>query len=1393
MVRNAVNYFVQRTCTEINPDESTIGKEGISLLLEDLGTTGAYVLLGAPGSGKTTEFLRQAEQTGGSYVTARDFRTFDDNDTWHGTTLFIDALDEIRAGSADGRTPLDAIRTKLASLGSPKFRLSCREADWFGSNDRHHLAKVAPDQSVRVLHLDPLSEGDAKNILQQNFGFEVPGKFIRLARERGVDGLLINPQSLGMLARAVKNDNWPRSRTETFELACRQLLRELNQEHLIAEPEVADTSGLMLAAGKLFAVQLLTGSAGYERLHGQRTQDYLALEEIPEASRNTHRRALRTKLFEAPDGDRALPAHRQIAEFVAARYLSNRIEDGLSPGRILALMTGHDGELVKDMRGLCAWLAALSQSSRADIVARDPLGTVLYGDVQGFSVDEKRQILDHLEQCTEDNQRLIWEIRMDSQLGDLIFPGVEDLFRDRTLDSKRDDRRQSFVLLLVEMFVHGKPLEGVAPRLMDIIRDETWWPRIRDGAIDAFVRQRGDRSLALNELKALAQDVYREEVLDPDDNLLGSLLDSLYPEELSESEILGYLRAPKRSGQFLAYEYFWGNLLAKRSSCDQMTRLLDSLVAIRDRLSAEAQKHGWRKNTVWRVPTILLKRFLTSCDKEPDPDRLFGWLGVAGWVDDLDIDIEDNLYKGDGIGIGAWIGDRPDLLKSLVALELKHCIEQLTRTNGFTFDQLMQMEWERRLFSAPRPKDFASWCLDQAVMTDNRMAAAWLMHQVADAIHHSNGKEVSVRVVEARITGNTFLQHELKERLDTLKTNEEASQEVQERPAQRLMDRQLEWQALIRNSQIELRENRANLPLLHRLGTAYLGGYGNVFGRTHREMLRNLLGDDEELVESVLAGLRGTVFREDLPSDEEVICLSVQQRMHYLSYPFLAGLNEIFLERPDGDICLDINQLRLALAMHYNISVWAPASENADGKPRWFAALLNAEPKLVADILVKTARSWLHNGHSFSKHLYDLAHSADHKTVACLAALPILKSFPVRCGERQLSSLKHVLLAACLYCKRKTLVELIEKKLASRSMNVAQRVYWLNTGLIVHSELFLKNLESYVAGNARRIRRLSEFYASTVDMPGVLIQQLDVASLSLLIRLIGATHRPYTLDSDSDEGGRVTPGMEAAFRVYGMIGQLANDSSGEATEHLKMLSVNDTLVAWRPQLIVANSRQNAIRRDATFTYVGAKQVVDLLNNNAPANAADLAALIMEQLGRTARFTRNGNTSAWRTYWNVDSYNHPVSPKPENACRDELLADLQHRLAPRGIDAQREGSYTDDKRADIRVSYGGFNIPVEIKKSCHKDLWSAVRKQLIAKYTRDPDTDGHGIYVVFWFGDTEHCRPTPGIDGIPTSAADLEQRLYDGLSTEERRKITICMIDVAKSHDSDLSNTDTKNK
>ena len=1381
MVRNAVKDFVRRTCTDVTAGLPKAGPEPKSLPIEHFGDTSAYVLLGAPGSGKTTEFQRQARESGGHPVTARDFLAFDDKAEWRGVTLFIDGLDEVRAGCADGRTPLDAIRAKLARLGCPKFRLSCREADWFGSSDRHYLKGVSPDRHVHVLHIDPLSQEDSEEILKHGFGMKEPEAFIGSARERGIDGMLVNPQALEMLALAVQEHDWPSTRTETFELACRKLLSEQNSEHRIAEQEAPDINELMRAAGKLFAFQLLTGTAGYARLHGESTRDILALEDVPDANRNILRRALRTNLFGTPDGERALPFHRQIAEFLAARFLSNLIADGLPLSRTIALMTGHDGVVVTDLRGLCAWLAAKSHSSREDIIARDPLGPVLYGDAQGFSSDEKRLILNHLEETANENPWFVRAIHIDSRLGDLVHEGMEEVFQDRTMDSRRDDKRQSYVYLMVEILAQGRPVKRAADHLLDIIRDETWWPRIRHAAIEAYERQRGNHAQALAGLKALAQDVYAGEVVDPDDDLLGSLLVSLYPEGLSESEVVGYLRAPKRASQLLSYEYFWQRRVARRSNCGQMARLLDQLVEERDRLYAETRAHGRRANALRRVPSSILERYLSMCQDDPDPPRLFDWLGVAGWVGDWNYDTRLGSQARHAIRI--WIGERPELWKVLMDLGLKHSIISLHASSQYSFNQLMWMERKRRLFDSHPPPDFAYWCLSQAVVTESRPAAVWLMHRVAEAIHESNGREISRKEVDARIAENDLLQREYKKRLDALRKNEENERGAQEKPVRRLSERQTEWQAIVKDSQIALRDNRANPRLLHELAKGYLGGFGNVAGDTPRERLSDLLGGDEALVETALAGIRGTVSREELPSVAEVIHLGVQQRMHYLSFPFLAGLDQIYREVPMERVRLDSSLARLALTMHYNVPVWPRSWETADRKPRWFPALLNERPELVAGILVRTARSQLRGRRNFSQHLYDLAHSADHQEVARLVALPILSSFPVRCAEQQLSTLRHTLVAACLYCERESLVGLIEKKLASRSMNVAQRVYWLATGLIIRSAPFLKRLESFVAGSQQRARRLSQFFASRFDTPRALIQLLDVAALSLLIRIIGAIHRPYSLKTDSEEGAIVTPGIEAADRVRGLLNLLASNASIEASEHLRRLSAQDELVAWRAHLGDAKSRQNAIRRDASFVYASVRQVADMLKNRHPANAADLAALTLDQLKQIARRIRRGNTDAWRKFWNVDSYNRPLRPRPENACRDILLDELRSKLEPLEIEAQPEGSYADDKRADIRVSYGGFNVPIEIKRSCHPNLWSAVRSQLIAKYTRDPGADGHGIYVVFWFGDTEHCRPTPGAGGIPTSATDLKTRLVDGLSAVVRRKIAVCLIDVAKTDNS----------
>ena len=144
----------------------------------------------------------------------------DSHPEWRDKTLFIDGLDEVRAGTDDVRTPFDAIRGRLDELGKPRFRLSCREADWLGVNDRDNVASVASDGAVTVLRLDPLTNADITTILDVQPGVDSADEFVEEAQNRGVDGLLTNPQSLELLVRAVAEGGWPESRLDTFERAC---------------------------------------------------------------------------------------------------------------------------------------------------------------------------------------------------------------------------------------------------------------------------------------------------------------------------------------------------------------------------------------------------------------------------------------------------------------------------------------------------------------------------------------------------------------------------------------------------------------------------------------------------------------------------------------------------------------------------------------------------------------------------------------------------------------------------------------------------------------------------------------------------------------------------------------------------------------------------------------------------------------------------------------------------------------------------------------------------------------------------------------------------------------------------------------------------------------------
>ncbi len=1382
--------IVLRTCRKIDEHDSRDQPEIQPRPLEEWTDKAAYVLLGPPGVGKTTVFAHEAARTGGVRVSARDFLTFDDAPEWHNKTLFIDGLDETRAGTVDGRTPLDRIRAKLHRMKCPRFRLSCREADWFGANDRDHLKTVSPDGTVTVLHLEPLSGEDVRQILSENFEIDDPEKFIASAEDKGLEGLLTNPQSLGMLAGAVGSDgNWPGTRMQAFDMACRTLLKEHNEDHRVAQPDSSGVSDRMDASGRLCAIQLLTGAAGYSLSGRDGDMHFLGLDQVPEPDRAVFRSCLQSKLFEHPERHRAIPVHRQIAEFLAARYLAGLVGNGLPVGRILALVTGHDGVVVSELRGLSAWLAAHSKPARAEITACDPLGTVLYGDASGFSPDEKRSLLAGLQHETSANPRFIVTLRLDSRLGDLVSLDMEEDCREILADPSREDSWQSFIVILIEALRYGERLPGLAGPLMRLLRDDTWWPRIRFRAIQAFLRHHRNDEDASVEIKALTADVYAGKVPDPDDALLGRLLSALYPATIPETEIMQYLRLPRRPSQSPEYEYFWTGHLPKKSERHQLAVLLDEFADCNALLLAEDRPYGLPVFFLRRLPLKLLARFLRLSGDEVDLACLFRWLGTAAKAGDWTND--PNFGRTVSKDIREWLENHPDAWKALLAMGLKECVERSECDESCVLSHCMYTEKRLRLLGAAWPPDFGLWCIDQALLAEDTNAVEWLLGEAAACLHHPRHDEgLSRKVVSRRLAGREGLEGMFDKRMAELEartsTRNVSGRSDQDQPGAGRPD----WHEDVKPHEDELRENRARPALLHELAVVYFGGYLNVQGDSPGERLSSILADDADLVEAVLSGFRKTIKRDDLPTDRQILRLGTSNRTDHLALPFMAGLEEITNAVPSGGADIDERLFRRALAIHYTVPMWPSARHPADHPPRWYSRLLSSCPDLVADVLVRSVLSKLRNGAESPAGLHELAHSADHARVARIAAIPLLRRFPVRCTSGQLPSLSHLLLAARRHCDVDLLLDLIGEKHAHRGMNVAQRVHWLVAGLCIAPETYVDRLEAYVGARERRTRSLAEAVARQFDLSSGLQCRQSVPALQVLIRLIGASCRPYSLDSGSGQGAKVTQEMDAADRVRGFIEELAAISTQDASCALSALSSDNDLHPWRSLLMDAAYRQKALRREAGFVYRDADQVLDTLNSGAPANAADLAALALAHLHQIARDLRGGNTSGWRQYWNVDRYNRPLNPRPENACRDALLSDLRNRLLRLGINVQPEVRYANDKRADICISYGHCNVPVEIKRSCHRDLWSAIRSQLIDRYTKDPGTGGHGIYLVFWFGDTEGYRPTlPETGCPPANARELEDRLTATLSVDEQLKIRICVVDVAVANEHELSSLD----
>ena len=417
--------------------------------LSEFRSVGAYVLLGDPGSGKTSAFRRESRKSAaGRFLPVRDFLALPPGrGGGPPQTLFLDALDSAdspdspdSSEASDGpdggspRRPFDRLRARLAGHEGGRFRVSCRSLEWMGEADRERLAQLSPDREVAVLRLEELDDGEVAGILKGRTNLEAPVAFVETAKARGLEPLLRNPLTLDLLAAEVSaGQGWPEGRRDLFERAALHSAevgvrasppRSPTSPPSATEvgsareqdPEVVPTSvptrvrdRILDLAGEHRAVRLLSrggpGAAGPTSGTGapapHRFRPDTGVAPVPGA--------LPVALAEAapavpsPGADRTEPSvfpsvsvSGALADYTAARYLARLVEEGLPPGRVFALVAGDRAAPPTSHRPLVAWLATLSPPLRKRLVTLDPRAVAAYGDPAAFPRAERRFLLEAL-------------------------------------------------------------------------------------------------------------------------------------------------------------------------------------------------------------------------------------------------------------------------------------------------------------------------------------------------------------------------------------------------------------------------------------------------------------------------------------------------------------------------------------------------------------------------------------------------------------------------------------------------------------------------------------------------------------------------------------------------------------------------------------------------------------------------------------------------------------------------------------------------------------------------------------------------------------------------------------------------------------------------------------
>lgn len=1311
------------------------------------------VILAEPGAGKTELLGSLAAQLQTEQISATCFRYLTSSSN---KALVLDAFDEVSRIDPSGIVELLAKVKAIGAAGN--VVISSRSSEWdsaYTHRFREFFGK--PPTIVRLIAFDIAEQ---KQLFENYFPNEDFIQFRHEVSRFDLEPLLPNPIFLNLFANAyVESKRHFSDKISIFDKAIDHLAREVN-------PGVPQRGAMLLEkkidfANEVFAKLLLSGSEGITltEVNSNRLYPRLALLIKDNTSPDC---ILDTRLFKLGDKpDQHLPVHRIVAEYCAARYLTNRIinsTDIFGLPQCLAIIAPNS--VVRDeLRGMLGWIAALgNESIQRAAIKLDPYAILANGDPSQLLPSSKRLLLKKLTEIAAQDPLFrrgdIW--RTFSAAGFFTTDVVDDL-KPLLMDTNEQGHLRGLIL---ELLI-GSP---AIPHLVDELHALMLLPEtsyhIRSLVSDCLlgIQTHNHQADVLQLISEASEDSLR---------ITASIMKKVGAESFGLPFILSYLRAcfplypDHRTLERTIGKRSFIKKLISTLTLSTVEWLLDELTRDLSCVCGEKAYNCECRNGVSKIAGVLLDRYFDLSSSPNDPSKIWQWVKNLNFHNKRNIDRSSavrELQHNDVLrqGIIRLAFEYETDWNKIVNLEIEIFGGHSYGHSGLCF----------------QPQDFR-FIIDLAFESNNTVL--WSRFMV---LHHHHKSENQRKVNELRCYMREQARQKplfMREWVKRNRAIEQYRYDYRKRELRhtRRANRWKREQAKIYAKNIkyvienrEIVESGRHWSCLSRFAWLVLEEPDKIeaeFGDV--TLVKNALRNCFDFIEP------------DIPNLQKLAELQCQSQSLHLEIVLYAACLETLKTTgtlKNIKLCM-LSALRTHLDMHYQ----AVSEEEQAALKNEVNRLLFQTPTDVESFIREYIEPQLGIVGCNHPQVGWLQYDDVFKPFQQMLSIEWLQRFP----NIALHAQSELFEMAVQHGNRRELEAIIEQRctdLMSESLGESDdeqhkqsRIFWLVRAFYflpkiptAHWDLLIQDKNTVLTFNEYSGRMSRDDYKYWPTLSARKVEAILLAFSEAWPRV----ELPNSWGTESPVG-------EQAYRflseVIWNIGEDNPDSS---------LPVLDRLIAdarFRDfEYSLRSIRAKAIRTKALrdFEAPSPQEIVALLDKGEVATVEGLRALLLQELQVYQAELDGSETTSKDIFYEKGERLNEVPATLRIADRMKL------QLKGKNIIVTPEHQLKDANRCDFTcaktIGYQRQLLVTEVKGQWHPELYTAASEQLHKRYSIHPDAEQQGIYLVLWFGANEKVAGRKNTE--INSANDLKQSIENRMPSELRGLIDIFVLDLSRS-------------